>query len=159
MAQRSPASEHDPGYAREQHYDYGHRDQDRETCTLKSEPQDSASDLKHRLANTRAHPEKQIRGTHPQQRTKDQRSDKSQDANLCLMSHAVQPRHAILRISHTLHNHRNPLPTPDASRSQPILLLPPPQFIQQSNHQPSPRSPQRMPQSNRPTIHIYLAAI
>jgi hypothetical protein len=60
---------------------------------------------------------------------------------------------------HTLHNHRDPLPAADASRSQPILLLPPPQFIKQSDHQPRPGSPQRMPQSNRPAIHIHLLTV
>jgi hypothetical protein len=36
-----------------------------------------------------------------------------------------------LKIQQRLHNHRNPLPAADASRREPILLLPPLQIIMQ----------------------------
>jgi hypothetical protein len=68
-------------------------------------------------------------------------------------------RAAISASVHTLHHHRNPLPPANTSRSQPILLLPPPQLIQQRNHQPCPRRSQRMPQRNRPAIHVHLLTV
>src|ERR1700733_185209 len=59
----------------------------------------------------------------------------------------------------TLNNHRNPLPAPNARRRQTIPQTVPPQFIQQRNHQSRPGRRQRMPQRNRPAIHIRLIAI
>src|SRR6266849_255854 len=58
-----------------------------------------------------------------------------------------------------LHHHSNPLPATDARRSQPVLLLPPPQFIQQRNHQPRSGRSQRMAQGNRSAVHVHFFAI
>src|SRR5208282_5807024 len=77
--------------------------------------------------------------------------------NLSFIEPPVAPlaKAALLK---ALHHHSNPLSAADARRSQPVLLLPPPQLIQQSNHQPRPSRTQRMPQRNRPAIHVYFFA-
>jgi hypothetical protein len=68
----------------------------------------------------------------------------------------VHPRR---KLAHALHHHRNPLPPANARRGQPIFLLPSPQLIQQRNHQPRPGRAQRMPERNRPAIHVHLLAV
>src|SRR6266403_1506576 len=64
-----------------------------------------------------------------------------------------------VRSMKALHHHGNPLPPANASRSQPILLPAPPQFVQQRNHQPRSRRSQRMPQRDSTTVHIHFLAI
>src|ERR1017187_9278412 len=58
-----------------------------------------------------------------------------------------------------LHHHSNPLPAADARRCQPVLLLPPPQLIEQRDHEPRPGRSQRMSQCDRSAVHIYSFAI
>src|ERR1700687_6497538 len=58
-----------------------------------------------------------------------------------------------------LHHHSNPLPAADARRWQPVLLLSPPQLIQQRDHEARPGRSQRMPQRNRSAVHVHFFAI
>lgn len=77
-------------------------------------------------------------------------------------SGSPQPRSRAQRRTSSIHafdDHGYSLSPANASRSQPILLLPPPQFIQQRNHQPRARRAQRMSQRNRPAIHIHFLPI
>src|SRR5205807_4474808 len=58
-----------------------------------------------------------------------------------------------------LDNHRDSLPSADARRRQPIPQSISLQLIQNCNHQPCPRSPQRMPERDRSAVHICLIAL
>src|SRR5437879_3305584 len=56
-------------------------------------------------------------------------------------------------------NHSDALPSADARRRQPIAQSIPPQLIQNRNHQPRSRSPERVPQCNRPAVDIRFLTI
>src|SRR5438445_8853871 len=58
-----------------------------------------------------------------------------------------------------LHDHRNPLPAADARCRKTVLLLPAAQLIQQGNHQPCSRRPQRMSECNSAAVYIHFFAV
>src|SRR6185369_73605 len=57
------------------------------------------------------------------------------------------------------HHHRNPLAAADTRRGQSISQPVAPEFIQNGNEQSGAGSSQRMPESNRSSIHIRFVTI
>ena len=55
-----------------------------------------------------------------------------------------------------LHNHCDALSAADARRSETVLLLPPPQFVQKRDDQPRAGSAQRMPNAMAPPFTLTL---
>src|ERR1019366_5403536 len=77
------------------------------------------------------------------------------DSSRLILTNGFYGKHSLK----ALHYHSDPLSPTNARRGQPVLLLPPPQLIQQRDREARPSRAQRMSQRDRSAVHVHSFAI